>query len=86
MSNVERRSPKEEGEVRKPRIIVARKMRRGQAKAEEFDKAFWDRLGHEAKFAATWEMVNEVRLFRGQKDAGEQRLQRTVQNIQRRKC
>ncbi len=51
--------------------------------AEKFDKEFWRDAGHEVRFAAAWEMIAEVDRIRG-KHACESRLQRTVQNIQRR--
>ena len=50
-----------------------------------FNVEFWKKVSPEVKFAATWEMVSEVNLIRGEKDAGESRLQRSVQNIKRRK-
>ena len=49
----------------------------------KFDRKFWHDLGHEARFAAAWEMTAEVDFIRGHY-AGESRLQRTVQSIQRR--
>ncbi|MCK4762709.1 MAG: hypothetical protein KAW12_10980 [Candidatus Aminicenantes bacterium] len=67
------------------KIMVTRKIRRGSDDKKEFDREFWKNAGAEAKFAAAWEMVNEHLLIRGKKDAGQQRLQRSVQNIKRRK-
>ena len=49
-----------------------------------FSKDFWKKIGTEGRFAAAWEMVVEADLFRG-KNASQPRLQRSVQNIQRRK-
>lgn len=51
---------------------------------DKFDLEFWQKLGHEARFAAAWEMTAEVDFIRGN-NAVESRLQRTVQNIQWRK-
>lgn len=68
-----------------PRTFHENVLRRSEGKDERsFDREFWQRAGHEAIFAAAWEMTKEVALFRGQ-DAGEQRLQRHIQNIRRRK-
>lgn len=64
------------------RDIQARLIRRDSDDGS-FDRAFWRRLGHEARFAAAWEMVVEATLFRGE-DAGESGLQRSVCHIQRR--
>lgn len=50
-----------------------------------FDLEFWQMLGAEARFAAAWEMVNEVHAIRGE-DASQPRLQRSVENIQRIRC
>ncbi len=52
-------------------------------KKDEFDREFWRKAGHEARFAAAWEMVVEVELIRG-KNAAEPRLQRDVLRIKRR--
>lgn len=51
----------------------------------KFNVEFWKKVDPEIKFSAAWEMVNDVHLIRGEKDAGESRLQRSVQNIIRRK-
>jgi hypothetical protein len=67
---------------KKQRAITGRLVRRDE-EDRSFDRAFWQRQGSEAIFAAAWEMVQEVRLFRGQ-DADESRLQRSVQSIERR--
>jgi hypothetical protein len=64
------------------RAITGRLIRRDEDD-RSFDRAFWQRQGSEAIFAAMWEMVQEVRLFRGQ-DANESRLDRSVQRIVRR--
>ncbi len=67
---------------RRRRAVVARMVRRGGE--EDFDADFWKKQGAEKKFAAAWEMISEVELFRG-KHAGKSRLQRSVQHIQRRR-
>ena len=58
--------------------IVRRDMDRG-----EFDREFWRRAGPEMRFAAAWDMVREAGLFKG-RYAVKSRLQRSVQNIERR--
>jgi hypothetical protein len=65
--------------------MIAAMTRRDDPKAIEFDRDFWRMAGHEARFAAAWEMVEEVHYFRGEAGADQQRLQRSVQNIQRRR-
>jgi hypothetical protein len=52
-------------------------------KADDFDREFWRKAGHEARWVAAHEMVIETELFRG-RHAGEFRLQRTVESVQRR--
>ncbi|MBI5154029.1 hypothetical protein HZA57_02230 [Candidatus Poribacteria bacterium] len=64
------------------REITERLVKRGEAE-KDFDREFWRKAGHEARFAAAWQMVIEAALFRGQ-DAGELRLQRTVECFKRR--
>lgn len=64
------------------RLVIERLVRRDEDDGS-FDREFWRRLGHEARFAAAWEMTAEVNLIRG-KDADESRLQRSVERIQRR--
>lgn len=66
----------------KQRAITGRLIRRAEDD-RSFDRAFWQRQGSEAIFAAAWEMVQEVRLFRRQ-DADESRLDRSVERIVRR--
>ncbi len=67
------------------RKFITQKVSRSSRAPNTFDQNFWKNLGHEAKFQAAWEMVIEVSLFRGETDASQQRLQRSVQNIKRRK-
>ena len=66
------------------RIVTSKKTYWTSSDKDEFDRKFWSQIGHEGKFAAAWEMVNEVRLIRGEKDVSQPRLQRSVQNIKRR--
>lgn len=66
------------------RKIVGRKIRRSLDDESQFDREFWKQAGHEARFAATWEMVDQVSLIRGGKRVSQSGLQRSVQNIQRR--
>jgi hypothetical protein len=63
------------------RVVIGRLVKRGDEEA--FNREFWHNQGAEARFAAAWEMVCEVELFRGN-NASESRLQRSVQNIKRR--
>jgi hypothetical protein len=46
-----------------------------------FDLKFWQNVGAEGRFAAAWQMVEEVDSIKG-KETGESRLQRSVQSIQ----
>ena len=64
------------------RFIMEKLSRRGEE--DTFDREFWRKVGHEGRFAATWEMVNEADLFRG-KNVSQSRLQKSVQTIKRRK-
>jgi hypothetical protein len=66
------------------RQVTGRLVTRGEEE-KEFDREFWRTAGHEARFAAAWQMVVESFLMRG-KDAGELRLQRDVETIRRRGC
>ncbi len=68
----------------KNKIISEKLSRRSEiSKDRRFDVEFWQKLGPEAIFAASWEMTDEVNLIRG-KNADQSRLQRDIQNIQRR--
>ena len=67
----------------KQRKVQGQRARRGEAGERAFDQRFWREQGPEARFAAAWEMVSEVRLIRGE-DGRQPRLQRSVQRIQRR--
>jgi hypothetical protein len=64
------------------RIIEERLGRRGEEE-QTFDHDFWRARTAEERFAAAFEMVAEAMLFRGE-DAGQSRLQRSVQHVQRR--
>lgn len=65
------------------RVFVERLIRRDEDDGS-FDREFWQKLGHEAIFAAAWEMVAEVDLIRGG-DGRQPRLQRSVEHLQRRR-
>lgn len=67
----------------KKRISEKLSRRSEISKDRRFDVEFWQKLGPEAIFAASWEMIDEVNLIRG-KNADKSRLQRSVQNIKRR--
>ena len=49
-----------------------------------FDIEFWQRVGVQGRFEAAWQMVKDAHSIRGE-DVDESRLQRSVQNIKRRK-
>jgi hypothetical protein len=66
------------------RVVITRKVKRGSGQEEEFDLEFWRNMEPEKKFAAAWEMVNEIALLRGEKNASQSGLQRSVQTIKRR--
>lgn len=70
--------------TRSNRTIVAQMVKRGSNHAVEFDRKFWADAGPNGRFAAAWEMVSEAALFRKEKDAGQQRLQRSVCSLQQR--
>ena len=67
----------------KKRSVTVRAVRRGEQE-RSFDREFWRKVGPEGRFAAAREMVCEADLIRG-KNASQPRLQRSVQNILRRK-
>ncbi|HOH06461.1 MAG TPA: hypothetical protein PLF89_02985 [bacterium] len=72
-----------ENRILKPgRTVTARLIKRSKDD-RSFDIAFWQAQGGMAIFAAAWQMVNEVRAFRGQ-DGAEPRLLRSVETIERR--
>lgn len=66
------------------KTITAKMINRSDSSREDFNTNFWDSVDAETKFSSAWEMVNEVQLIRGEKNVRQQRLQRTVQHIQRR--
>jgi len=49
-----------------------------------FDLEFWDKVGVQGRFQALWQMVLEAEAIK-EKNAEQSRLQRSVQNIKRRK-
>ena len=65
------------------RVIKEALVRRGEEE-KKFDRAFWREAGHEARFEAMWQMVVDLDLIRG-KEPGEHRLDRTVENLRRRR-
>jgi hypothetical protein len=67
------------------REFITKKTLRQSDSQREFDKEFWSKVKPEIKLSAAWEMVDEVNLIRGKKSNGQPRLQRSVQNIIRRK-
>jgi len=67
------------------RNVTARFVRRGSADEREFNRDFWQNVSAEKKFAAAFEMLDDYDLIRGSEHAGQSRLQRSVQHIQRRK-
>jgi hypothetical protein len=64
------------------RVVMARLVRKGEDDGS-FDLEFWDRVGAEGRFAAAWEMVQEVRAIRRQ-DGSQPRLQRSAARVERR--
>jgi hypothetical protein len=65
------------------RAIMTRILRNHEKDDGSFDLDFWQKVGAEGRFAAAWEMVQEVLAFRGQ-DGGQPRLQRSVTRVIRR--
>ncbi len=65
------------------RLKMARVLRPGEVDDRSFDLEFWQAIGAEGRFAAGWEMVNEIRAFRGL-DGDQPRLQRSVLRVVRR--
>lgn len=63
---------------------MSRVLRGGQQDDGSFDILFWQRVGAEGIFAATWDMVREVQLIRGL-HANESRLQRSITRVIRRR-
>lgn len=64
------------------RIFHERLIRRDEDDGS-FDREFWRSVGHEARFAAAWEMVAEVERLRGT-GCGIPRLQKHVEKLRRR--
>ncbi|MDZ7269171.1 MAG: hypothetical protein ONB48_17510 [candidate division KSB1 bacterium] len=67
----------------KPRVIMARVATRQQHSDRSFDIAFWQKVGDAERFAAAWQMVQEVQLIRGQ-SVELPRMQKSVTRIIRR--
>lgn len=64
------------------RVVSTRVLRNGEPDDGAFDLAFWQAQGAEAILAASWDMVNAARAFRGL-DGDEPRLQRSVVRVVR---
>ena len=63
------------------RVIMARKSQIGED--SDFSLEFWDAVGAEGRFAATWDaVVDLVRM--GKLDADQLRLRRSIPRIERR--
>jgi hypothetical protein len=68
--------------VTEKRHVVSKLVRQGEDE-EEFDRRFWRELGPSARWEALWDMVFELRAWKG--EPGDQpRLQRSVLRIERR--
>jgi hypothetical protein len=65
-----------------PREVTVVFVRQGEDE-RHFDRAFWRRIGPQARIAAMWEMVLEVETLKGGND-GQHRLQRSVLRVQHR--
>ena len=64
------------------RVVMARKIRLKEDD-RSFDLAFWQRVGAEGRFAATWQaVVDLVRM--GKLDEDQLRLRRSVTRLERR--
>ena len=70
-------------EVREERVVMSRVLRSGEKDDGAFDLKFWQAVGGEGIFAAAWEMIDELRSFRGE-DGDQPRLQRSVLRVVRR--
>lgn len=64
------------------RTMIARLVH-SHEEVDEFNREFWRRAGHEAKFAAAWDMLLDVQRMRG-KRGRQPRLQRSVEALERR--
>lgn len=71
--------------INKKRHVIAKMGLRNSKEALLFDRKFWSDAGSQARFSAAWEMIREASLFKGEKDVGQSRLQRSVCVLQRRK-
>ncbi len=78
MSTLEERAAE-----RRKRMVV--NVARSFEEAEEWDTNYWRQLGHEVRFAAAWEMIDQVEAIRGN-DVCQPRLQRAAISLQRRGC
>ena len=69
--------------MRHATVRMSRVLRNGEPDDGSFDLQFWRAVGAEGIFAAAWEMVSEVRAFKGEL-GDESRLQRSVVRVIRR--
>jgi hypothetical protein len=65
------------------RIKMVRLLKRHEADDGSFDLELWQRIGAEGRFAASWEMVAEASLFRGE-NGDQPRLHRSAVRLLRR--
>lgn len=73
-----------EFKAKKDRVIMSRLTTIEEQGNRSFDIEFWQRLGNEQKMQAVWDLVVFDYELKG-KNLDELRLQRTVENLQRRK-
>jgi len=66
--------------TKKKRDITIRKGKLGQEDEKLLDYEYWDKLGDEAKFAASWELVIQAYEIKGL-DLNELRFQRSVEKL-----
>ena len=65
-------------------MITEKKIRKSEMSTDSFNKDFWGNVNPAKKMIIAWEMVQEINLFKGEKNECESRLQRSIQNIKRR--
>ena len=65
------------------KIIMSKLVSRNEID-RSFDIDFWDKVGPQGRFEAMWQMVLQAQAIKG-KNVEQFRLQRSVQNIKRRK-
>jgi hypothetical protein len=67
------------------RQVIACKTRRGSPEEKQFNINFWQMVPEGDKLVAAWEMIGEIAIFKGQTNAGESGLQRSVAHVERRR-